>query len=60
MDLHTKSQKLLEALANSIHDRDPKSLSPFYFSMSEIHVAEEWLMDFVKELKLDCVCLESP
>lgn len=57
MDLHAKSQQLLETLANSIHDREPKSLSPFFFNIAEIHAAEQWLRDFVKELKEDCVCL---
>lgn len=55
MDLHVKSQQLLETLANSIHDREPKSLTPFFFNIAEIHVAEQWLQDFVKELKEDCV-----
>lgn len=57
MDLHAKSQQLLEALANSIHDRDPRSLDPFFFNIAEIHVAEAWLSEFVKELKEDCVCV---
>lgn len=57
MDLHAKSQQLLETLANSIHDRDPKNLTPFFFNIAEIHAAEQWLKDFVKELKEDCVCL---
>lgn len=57
MDLHIKSQELLETLANSIHDRDPKSLNPFFFNIAEIQAAEKWLSDFIKEIKSDCVCL---
>lgn len=57
IDLHAKSQELLETLANSIHDREPKNLSPFFFNIAEIHAAERWLSDFVKEIKSDCVCV---
>jgi len=57
IDLHVKSQQLLETLANSIHDRDPKNLSPFSFNIAEIHVAENWLRVFAKEIKVDCVCV---
>lgn len=56
MDLHKKSLQLLEKLANSIHDREPKNLMPFFFNIAEINVAEEWLREFVKELKEDCNC----
>ena len=56
-DLHAKSQQLLETLANSIHDRDPKSVNPFFFNIAEIQVAEEWLKEFVREIELDCLCL---
>ena len=58
LDLHAKSQQLLEALANSIHDRDPKCLNPFFFNITEIHVTERWLSDFIAEIKADCVCVE--
>ncbi len=59
MDLHAKSFQLLETLANSIHDRDPKNPNPFFFSLTEVHVAEQWLRDLEKELKEDCVCLDA-
>jgi hypothetical protein len=55
MDLHAKSQQLLEALANSVHDRDPKSTEPFFFNISDVHVAEQWLTEFIKEVQKDCV-----
>ena len=50
IDLHYKSQQLLEALANSIHDRDPQTSTPFWFNISEVHVAEKWLAEFIEEL----------
>lgn len=57
IDLYAKSQQLLETLANSIYDRDPKSVNSFFFNISEIQVAEKWLLEFIRELKEDCVCL---
>ena len=57
IDLHAKSQDLLETLAHSIHDREPKSTNPFFFNINEIHVAEKWLNDFIEEIKADCVYL---
>lgn len=60
IDLYAKSQQLLEMLANSIHDRDPKTPNPFFFNITDIQEAERWLKEFMKEVKEDCVCLESP
>lgn len=57
IDLHAKSQHLLEVLANSIHDRDPKNLSPFTFNMAELHATERWLKEFIKEIQRDCICV---
>lgn len=51
IDLYVKSQQLLEVLANSIHDREPKTLNPFFFSITEIQAAERWLYELVRELK---------
>lgn len=53
IDIHSKSLELLESLANSIHDREPQSVKPFFFSLSEIHVAEKWIRDFIKEINRD-------
>lgn len=53
IDLHVRSQELLERLANSIHDRDPKSLNPFTFNIAEIHITEAWLTEFIKEIRKD-------
>lgn len=58
IDLHVKSQQLLETLANSVHDREPGNPNPFFFNIKELQVAERWLEDFVKEIKKDCVCLK--
>ncbi len=57
IDLHAKSQQLLETLANSIHDREPKSTNPFFFNIAEIQAAEKWLEEFIKEIKKDCACM---
>lgn len=51
IDLYAKSQDLLETLANSIHDREPKTITPFSFNIAEIHAAERWLTDFIEEIK---------
>lgn len=53
IDLYAKSQQLLETLANSVHDREPKNLNPFFFNIAEIQVAERWLRDFIKEVQAD-------
>jgi hypothetical protein len=53
IDLQRKAQELLEMLANSIHDRDPKASHPFFFSIAEIQTAELWLAKFIHELKYD-------
>jgi hypothetical protein len=56
-DLRTKSQQLLEALANSIHDRTGGHVSsaadmhPFCFSVTEVNIVEEWLSDIIEELE---------
>lgn len=57
MELHEKSQQLLETLANSILDRDPKSHTPFFFNKPDIQVTEQWLKQFIKEIKNDCGCV---
>ena len=56
MDLYVKSQQLLETLANSIHDREPKSPNPFFFKIEDVHAAEKWLNDFIREIKKECIC----
>ena len=51
IDIHAKSVQLLERVANSVHDRDPKNPNLLTFSLSEIHIVEEWLKELLKELK---------
>jgi hypothetical protein len=57
IDIHVKSHQLLEMLANSVHDRDPKSTNYFFFNIADIHAAERWLIDFIEEIKKDCECV---
>jgi hypothetical protein len=57
IDLYVKSQQLLETLANSVHDRDPRNPNPFFFNIADIQAAERWLVEFMKEVKEDCVCV---
>ena len=51
IDIHAKSVQLLERVANSVHDRDPKNPNLLTFSLSEILIVEEWLKELLKELK---------
>jgi hypothetical protein len=49
MDIHAKSQQLLESIANSMCDR----LSPdkyVFFTTQELHVVERFLKDFVRDV----------
>ena len=49
IDIHAKSADLLEQLANSVYDRDPKNPEPLFFSITEIHIVEKWLKETIKE-----------
>lgn len=51
IDLYQKSSELLEKLANSIYDRDTNNPNPFFFSVSEVHIVEKWLVELMKEMK---------
>lgn len=50
IDIYAKSVQLLERVANSVHERDPKNPNLLCFSTSEVQVVEEWLEEFIKEL----------
>jgi len=50
IDLYAKAVHLLERIANSIHEREPKSPNLLYFSSSEVQVVEGWLHDFVTDI----------
>jgi hypothetical protein len=49
IDVPLLSSKLLQRLANSIHDRE-SNFKDFCFSSSEIQVVESWINDTVKEI----------
>jgi hypothetical protein len=49
IDLHSKAVHLLEKIANSVHERDPKNPNLLCFSTTEVHVVEQWLKEFVEE-----------
>lgn len=49
IDLYSKAVHLLEKIANSVHERDPKNPNLLCFSTTEVHVVEEWLKEFIEE-----------
>ena len=57
VDYYATSVQLLERIANSVHERDPKNPNLLCFSSSEVQLVEQWLIDFVEKTKEDCVCL---
>ena len=58
IDLYALSQQLLEALANSIHDREPKNLNPFFFNIAEVHVTERWLEEIIVNIRAELLLSE--
>lgn len=46
IDYHAKSVELLERIANSVHERDPKTPNILCFSSSEVNLVEQWLKEF--------------
>jgi len=49
MDLHVKSEQLLQAIANSMYDWVPAKA--VHFSVREIQVVEEFLRDYEREIR---------
>ena len=49
IDLYAKAVQLLERVANSVHERDPKNPNLLCFSTIEVQVVEEWLKEFVQD-----------
>lgn len=49
IELHSKAVHLLEKIANSVHERYPNNPNLLCFSITEVHLVEEWLKDFVQE-----------
>lgn len=52
IDLYAKAVHLLERIANSIHEREPKNPNLLCFSTIEVQVVEEWLDNFVTDIRL--------
>lgn len=50
IDLHEKAVQLLEKIANSVHERDPKNQNLLCFSVAEVLVAQDWLEEFLHEI----------
>jgi hypothetical protein len=50
--LHLKAIHLLEKIANSIYERDPKNPNLLCFSIIEVQVVEEWLKHFIEEYQI--------
>lgn len=48
IDYHAKAVELLERIANSVHERDPKNPNLLCFSSSEVQLVEQWLEEFVE------------
>lgn len=51
IDFYAKSVQLLERVANSLYQRDPKNPNLLCFSTNEVHVVEEWLQELVEEIR---------
>jgi len=56
IDLHAKAIQLLERIANSVHERDPKNANLMCFSTTEVQLAERWLKDFLMEIINEKAC----
>jgi len=52
MDIHAKAIELLEKIANSVHERDPKNPNLLCFTVAEVQLVEKWLGDFKNEQQL--------
>lgn len=51
IDLYAKAVQLLEKVANSVYERDPKTANVISFSTTEVQLVEGWLKDFMEEAK---------
>lgn len=50
IDMAAKASQLLEALGNSIYDREGYKDIIFTFTIKEIHIVENWLKDLLREV----------
>lgn len=48
--IYSKSIQILEKIANSVHEREPKSKNPLFFSHNEVQVVQDWLLHLICEL----------
>ena len=48
-ELREKSTQLLEKIANSVHEREPKNPNLYFFTVTEVNLVEEWLREFKEE-----------
>lgn len=48
MDLHAKSQQLLESLSNSLLDRGQPSVC---FTVKEVHIIEQFLLEYERDIR---------
>jgi hypothetical protein len=53
IDYHAKAMELLEQVANSVHERDPKNPNLLSFTRSEIELVEAWLVDFTDDINFE-------
>jgi hypothetical protein len=53
INLHEKAINLLEKIANSVYERDPHNPHLMCFSITEVNLVEQWLTNFIKEVKHD-------
>ena len=49
IDTYAKSELLLQAIANSLYDRDPNNEKPVFFRLTEIHLVDQFLKDVLSE-----------
>ncbi len=49
IDAHDKARLLLNAIANSLYERDPSNEKPIFFSLTQINLVEEFIIDLIKE-----------
>lgn len=53
IDYHAKAMELLEQVANSVHERDPKNPNLLSFTRSEIELVEGWLRGFTAHISFE-------
>ncbi len=51
INTYAKSVQLLERIANSVHERDPKIFHQLFFNMSEVLLVQEWIHELIKEVE---------